>query len=325
MKISVFIWCTALLFSFSSFAQNKKVTVVIDAGHGGSDPGHLSANKNHLPEKDLNLLIANKVGGYIDQYLTNVEIIYTRKDDSFISLDDRVYKANSVKADCFISIHCNANDRQMVHGTESHVHTMSATKSVELAKIMEKEFSSRAGRHSRGVKDTEDREHSLQVLKYTSMTSVLLECGFLTNEREANYLNTTTGQEILASAIFRGIRTFLQTEYPGTNFVKAVKTNTTTIATTPKTNGATSTATVPTPKATGKFVIQIMSSKDPIDTDADAFKKLGEKVIRQKVTTTSEFKYRYLVGSFETRDAGNKVLQKVQTNGFKDAIIIQLE
>lgn len=326
MKISVFIWCTALFFSFSAVSQNRKVTVVIDAGHGGSDPGHLSNNKNHLAEKELNLLISNKVGGYIDQYLTNVEIIYTRKDDSFISLDDRVYRANSVKADCFISIHCNANDRQMVHGTESHVHTMSATKSVELAKIMEKEFSSRAGRHSRGVKDSEDREHSLQVLKYTSMTSVLLECGFLTNEKEANYLNTTTGQEILASAIFRGLRTFLQTEYPGTNFVKAVKTPTNATATVPqvKTSGTTSTS-ASSVKTPGKFAIQILSTKEPVDTDADAFKKLGEKVIRQKVTTTSEFKYRYLVGSFETREAGTTALKKVQTNGFKDAIIIQLE
>lgn len=324
IKISAFIWCVTFLFSFSIHAQNKKVTVVIDAGHGGNDPGHLSNNKNHLAEKELNLLIANKVGGYIDQYLTNVEIIYTRKDDSFISLDDRVYRANSVKADCFISIHCNANDRQMVHGTESHVHTMSATKSVELAKIMEKEFSSRAGRHSRGVKDSEDREHSLQVLKYTSMTSVLLECGFLTNEKEANYLNTTSGQEILASAIFRGLRTFLQTEYPETNFVKAVKSTTTTststvAATIPSKNTGTTT------KATGKFAIQIMSTREPIETDSDVFKKLGEKVIRQKVTTTSEFKYRYLVGSFETKEAGNTVLKKVQTNGFKDAIIIQLE
>lgn len=322
MKISVLIWCAAIFFSFSSFAQNKKVTVVIDAGHGGNDPGHLSANKNHLPEKDLNLLIANKVGAYMDQYLTNVEIIFTRKDDSFISLDDRVYKANAIKADCFISIHCNANDRQMIHGTESHVHTMNASKSVELAKIMEKEFSSRAGRHSRGIKDSEDREHSLQVLKYTSMTSVLVECGFLTNEREANYLNTTTGQEILASAIFRGIRTYLQTEHPETNFVKTVKTTpvTATAATSTKTTSATSFE-----KTNGKFSIQIMSSKEPIDADSDAFKKLGEKVICQKVTSTSAFKYRYLLGSFETREAGNTVLKKVQTNGFKDAIIIQTD
>lgn len=320
IKISAFIWCATFLFSFSTLAQNKKVTVVIDAGHGGSDPGHLSNNKNHLAEKELNLLIANKVGGYIDQYLTNIEIIYTRKDDSFISLDDRVYKANSINADCFISIHCNANQHQIIHGTESHVHTMSSTKSVELAKIMEKEFSSRAGRHSRGVKDSEDREHTLQVLKYTSMTSVLLECGFLTNEKEANYLNTTSGQEILASAIFRGLRTFLQAEYPETNFVKAVKSTTTITTASSKTTGTTTTS-----KATGKFAIQIMSTREPVETDSDVFKKLGEKVIRQKVTTTSEFKYRYLVGSFETREAGNTVLKKVQTNGFKDAIIIQLE
>ncbi len=314
MKSNIFGWCIILFFSFTSFAQ-KKVTVVIDAGHGGTDTGHLSENKDLLPEKALNLLIANKVGTYIDQYLTNVEVIFTRKDDSFISLDDRVYKANSINADYFISIHCNASERQMVHGTESHVHTMSGTKSVEMAKIMEKEFSSRAGRHSRGVKDSDDREHTLQVLKYTNMTSVLLECGFLTNEKEANYLNTTGGQEILASAIFRGLRTFLQKEHPTTNFVKTVKPATTT----------NTVATTDNAKTSGKFSIQIMSSREPIDTDSDSFKKLGEKVVRQKVNTSSDFKYRYLVGAFDSREAGNAVLKKVQTNGFKDAIIIQTD
>lgn len=321
MKISVFVCCLAtVLLGFSTVnAQTKKIKVVIDAGHGGTDPGHLSDNKTLLAEKDLNLLIANKVGSYIQQYLTNIEIIYTRTSDQFVSLDDRVFKANSVNADCFISIHCNANDRKLVHGTESHVHSMSSTKSVDLAKIMEKEFSARAGRHSRGVKDSDDREHTLQVLKYTNMTSVLLECGFLTNDKEALYLNTSEGQDILASAIFRGLRTYLQQEYPATNFVKSVKPAEKTTAST------SSTTSVSTTKATGKFAIQIMSSKEPVEVTSDAFKKLGEKVIRQKVETTSEFKYRYLVGSFESKEAGTTVLKKVQTNGFKDAIIIQIE
>ena len=215
-----------LLFSLSvlgiqAFAQKEKIIVVIDPGHGGSDPGHLSSNKNHLPEKALNLLIAKKFGSYIEQNMKNVTIIYTRTDDSFPSLDDRVEKANNAKADYFISIHCNANERTSVHGTESHVHSMSSKKAVSLAKEFEKEFSTRAGRHSRGVKDTDDREHSLQVLKFTNMTSVLVECGFLTNEKEANYLNTTNGQDIIASAIYRAFRTTIQTDFPAISFMKS--------------------------------------------------------------------------------------------------------
>ena len=152
-----------LLFSLSvlgiqAFAQKEKIIVVIDPGHGGSDPGHLSSNKNHLPEKALNLLIAKKFGSYIEQNMKNVTIIYTRTDDSFPSLDDRVEKANNAKADYFISIHCNANERTSVHGTESHVHSMSSKKAVSLAKEFEEEFSTRAFRHSRCVKDTDDRE-----------------------------------------------------------------------------------------------------------------------------------------------------------------------
>jgi N-acetylmuramoyl-L-alanine amidase len=324
MKISVFI--CFLVISLASFSQGKKITIVIDAGHGGNDHGFIAEDEALLPEKALNLLIATKVGGYVQQYLTNIEIIYTRIEDNYLSLDDRVFKANSVNADYFISIHCNANDHQMVHGTESHVHAMESKKSVELAHIIEKEFSTKAGRHSRGVKDSDDRQHSLQVLKYTNMTSLLLECGFMTNLKEARYLNTTEGQEVIASAIFRGLRTFIQKENPTINFIKSTTTakpiakNNTTPSKITATHSNSSSKTVD-----GSFAIQIMSSKEPIETDALAFKKIDEKVIRQKVTTTSEFKFRYLVGSFESREAGATILKKIQTNGFKDAIIIQLD
>ncbi len=333
MKWGIIFCC--LLFSFVSFTQNKKVSLVLDAGHGGYDTGFLSENENHLTEKELNLIISNKVGSYVSQYLTNIDIIYTRTDDSFVSLDDRVAKANVKRADYFISIHCNASERKVVHGTESHVHTMDSKKSVDFATIMEKEFSAKAGRHSRGVKDSDDREHSLQVLKYTNMTGVLLECGFLSNEKEANYLNTTEGQDILASAIFRGIRTFLQKEYPAINFVKNATAKPVVTGTAKTTTKETKETKIPAKVSTkvpakpttepGAFCIQIMSSRDPIDPSDVAFKKLGEPVVRQKVVSTSEFIYRYLVGNFESREEGAAVLKKIQSNGFKDAIIIQTE
>ena len=82
MKISVFI--CFLVISFASLSQGKKITVVIDAGHGGNDHGFISDDDALLPEKALNLLIANKVGGYIQQYLTNIEIIYTRTEDNYL-------------------------------------------------------------------------------------------------------------------------------------------------------------------------------------------------------------------------------------------------
>lgn len=313
MKQLCILVCMLFLTSYSLvFAQNR-VTLVIDAGHGGSDHGHVSSNPNHLPEKDLNLIISKLVGSYINQYLKNVDVIYTRKDDTFISLDDRVAKANGNNATYFISIHCNdGNGKDHIHGTETHIHDFSSKKSVALAKELEHQFSHRAGRHSRGIKDTDDREHSLQVLKYTTMTSVLVECGFLTNIKEANYLNTTLGQEVIASAIFRGFRSFIQAEYPKTNFLK---------------DGVNpgkdkSKVVASTSKQEGNYTIQLMSSKEPIETTNSEFKGLGMEVIRVNLNTTNAYKYLYKAGTFTTKEEANLVLEKVKKKGFKDAIVI---
>lgn len=296
-----------LFGSFMTANQKDKITVVIDPGHGGNDPGHLSSNPNHMPEKELNLIIAKKMGNYIEKFLKNVQVIYTRTDDRFPTLDDRVSKANSMGADYFISVHCNANARKTVHGTESHVHSMTSKGSVSLAREFEKEFSTRAGRKSRGVKDGNDREHSLQVLKYTRMTSVLVECGFLTNEKEANYLNTENGQDIIASALFRAFRTQITKNHPSISFIRN----------TPVDNRNNE-------SISGTFQIQLMSSKEPLDTDSDAFKKTGLKVVRTKLNTTNAYKYKYTSGPYTDKQIAEKDLEKARNNGFKDAYIIKM-
>ena len=140
--------------SFSTIAQNSdKMIVVIDPGHGGKDPGKLNGSKKMKQEKELNLLISMKLGNYIDQYLGHkIEVVYTRTKDSFISLEDRVRKANNLNASYFISIHCNSSVKPDVHGTETHLHNNKNKVSRELALEVEKQFKTRAGRHSRGVK-----------------------------------------------------------------------------------------------------------------------------------------------------------------------------
>jgi N-acetylmuramoyl-L-alanine amidase len=313
MKLFALCMLVPVIGSFTPLPKKEKIIIVIDPGHGGSDPGHTSEIKNIQPEKTLNLLIAKKFGAYIEQNLKNVTIVYTRTDDSFPSLDDRVAKANSVGADYFISVHCNANDRKTVHGTETHVHTMSAKKSVGLAQEFENEFSKKAGRHSRGVKDTEDREHSLQVLKYTHMTGVLVECGFLTNDTEAQYLNSATGQDVLASAMYRALKTFIVKEHPSISFIK-----------TAPTNNATLTVSGAAGNGSGAFVIRIMSSKSEIDTGHESFKKLGMPVTRRKVDGETQYKFQYTVGTYASKDAANKDLEKVKNSGFKDAYVIRL-
>lgn len=294
----------AVLFPVAVQAQKTRISILIDPGHGGTDPGHMSHNANHLKEKELNLLIAQKFGAYLLQNLQNVDINYTRSEDAFVSLDARVEQANAAGVDYFISVHCNASEKLKCHGTETHVHTFDSKKSVALAKSFEKEFSGRAGRTSRGVKDNGDREHTLQVLKYTKMTSVLVECGFLTNTAEANYLNTDYGQEIIASALFRGLRAHLQKEYPSITFVK-------------------SDAKPAEASKTGNYSVQITSSKEVIDTEHESFKKTGETVTREKLNTSSAYKYRYTIGSFKTKKEAKAILEKVKNKGFPDAIIIE--
>ncbi|MCR9171511.1 MAG: N-acetylmuramoyl-L-alanine amidase [bacterium] len=307
MKFLCLLLFSVLCATSSVVAQNKTVTLVIDPGHGGDDPGHLPNNTNLLPEKDLNLKIATYLGGYIEKYLQNVKVVYTRTTDVYPSLDDRVDKANNLNADFFISVHCNGNERTSVRGTETHVHSMDLKNSVSLAKAIEYQFSKRAGRKSRGVKDQRDLQHSLQVLKFTNMTSVLVECGFLTNDAEAAYLNTTYGQEIIASAIFRAFRSTIESQYPGTQFRKSADSTTTT-----------TTATTST-----QYTIQIASSKSPIDPKKDPqMRKLELEVSRKELNTSSAYKYIYLAGSFDSKEGAKQALEGVKSSGFRDAIIV---
>ncbi len=307
--------CLVLFSAGFTFAQSKQVVVVIDPGHGGKDVGHETSTSGHENEKHLNLKIAKFLGGYIEKYLDNVKVIYTRTTDVFVSLDDRVAIANEAKADYFISIHCNGNESASVRGTETHVHSMSATKSVKLAKAIEEQFSSRAGRHSRGVKDKDDLKHSIQVLKFTEMTSVLVECGFITNEKEAAYLNTTYGQEILASAIYRAFRDFIKKEHPNISF-----TGGSTTTTTPTQGSGTANSTT---TATGSYAIQIASSQEWIDTEDARFKSLGMTITRTKLNTTSAYKYIYTVGNYATKAEANAALPAIKAKGYKDAIVVK--
>lgn len=299
----VFPWTVA-----SVSAQKSEVVVVIDPGHGGQDPGHTAINNLGLPEKELNLKIALYLGGYIEKYLKNVRVIYTRTTDVYPSLTERVDKANSIKADYFISVHCNGNERQNVHGTESHVHAMNLTKSVALAQEIERQFSTRAGRKSRGVKDERDLQHSLQVLKFTNMTSVLVECGFLTHSGDRDFLNTTYGQEVTASAIFRAFRETIVKEYPKISFIRDQPSSTSTAG--------------QVASVTNGYAIQVASSKEAMDTNDSWFKRLKMPVERKELKTSSAYKYIYLVGDYSTKQEAKAALAQVHENGFKDAIIV---
>jgi N-acetylmuramoyl-L-alanine amidase len=118
----------------------KTFTVVLDAGHGGSDPGNLGTGRYKEKEKDVALAVTLKVGKYIKEAYPDVEVIYTRKDDTFPTLKERCDIANDKMADLFISIHCNAAENKSAYGTETFV--MGLHKTQESLKTAMKENAS---------------------------------------------------------------------------------------------------------------------------------------------------------------------------------------
>ena len=135
---------TLVLMLFSSFVPNHRgpkiaemgvLKVVIDAGHGGHDPGNTGTGRYKKSEKDISLEVALQLGEYIERAYENVDVVYTRKEDKFVTLKDRTTIANKAHADLFISIHCNSAANKEAFGTETFV--MSMTKiaaNLELAK-----------------------------------------------------------------------------------------------------------------------------------------------------------------------------------------------
>ena len=288
------LFCFLLTLSTSnSFANAKKVAkkviICIDPGHGGKDPGKPKGDtKKH--EKDLNLIIALKLGGYLET-LPNVKVIYTRKTDVFVSLEDRVKIANKQKANYFISLHCNSNPSGVIRGTKTHIHSHKFTTSKNLALRIEKEFKTRGGRHSRGIMSARDRGYNLYVLQYTDMPSVLCEVGFMTNKNEAIYLSSTRGQDLIASAIFRAVRDFISKKQKSESRSKVYK-------------------------------VQLMASKSQMDIKTKKLKDLGLQVVEHK--SNGSYKYKYMVGREYDMTGAQKLLKEVKKAGFKDAFIVSM-
>jgi N-acetylmuramoyl-L-alanine amidase len=283
----------------------KQITVVIDAGHGGKDPGKLKGTSGNKDEKHLSLPIALKLGEYIKKHLPEVKVIYTRTTDKFVSLEKRVQIANSNNANYFISIHCNSSPNKSASGTETHVHNRNSKTSIKLANMIEKQFKYRADRKSRGVKDRADRHKNLFVLKDSRMPAVLVETGFLSHSTEEKYLNSSKGQDLTASAIFRAFRDYV-VKYDGVKYVKDA-------------NGASSTTPVASTKTIYK--IQITASISVVPMDHPQFKKLGMKV-EERDLGKGTYRYKYYVGSETDKKAAKKIMKEVREKGFKDAYIV---
>ncbi len=274
--IILLVTASVLLLS-ASFAiirpESKKIKVVcIDPGHGGKDPG---CHGDLVKEKDVALSIALKLGNYIETNFPEIKVVYTRKTDIFVELNERAAIANRNKADIFICIHCNSacvrkkgKDGKMrdvcnetAHGSATYVMGLHVAdgnldvakrendavllednyeknynlainsdeaaiifatyqneylkESMRFAEFCQDEFSEKAGRDDDGVKQA-----GFLVLWKTSMPSVLIETGFLTNPQEEKFLSLEKGQKHMAASIFRAFRKW-KDELEGTTKVYA--------------------------------------------------------------------------------------------------------
>ncbi|PIY10696.1 MAG: hypothetical protein COZ18_05510 [Flexibacter sp. CG_4_10_14_3_um_filter_32_15] len=217
-KIKTFALFSSFLVIFlvgSSFSLNKNnekkplFVVVIDAGHGGNDVGNECSDlKRFKQEKDLVLPVALQLGGYLENLLENIKVVYTRKEDRYVSLEQRVEIANEASADLFISVHANHNPMTSIHGCQVHIHNHDIKFSKIFAKKLMYQLSERAKRKVLKLQTKDDRGHNLFVLQNTKMPAVLVELGFMSNPNEEIYLNSEYGQTILASAIFRAVRDY---------------------------------------------------------------------------------------------------------------------
>ncbi len=326
--------------------------VVIDPGHGGTDPGALSPDRK-LREKDINLYVAKKLGEYINQAYPQVEVYYTRTTDVQVALDQRSAFANRKKADLFISIHVNsAGKNTSARGTETFVMGMhkndsnfevclkensvitleedyqttyqgfepdnpesyiifnlmqsaSLEQSVEMANFVQKELSQSPVSVNRGIK-----QGGLLVLWKTTMPAVLVELGFITNEKDRNVLATPAGRDRMAKHLFEAFSQYKKKYESGM-----------TISTDIPVAGSSDSpadARESVANAKGSFAIQVFALSSKINASDSRFK--GEKTVN---CVRDGNIYKYSVGSYALRSEAEADLPRVKQK-FPGAFIVPL-
>ena len=338
-----------LFLSAMSFAQEDELslgtikTVVIDAGHGGKDPGCHGAHSN---EKSVCLSMAMMLGKTINENYPDVKVVYTRDKDVFVELDERAKIANRNKADLFICIHANAASAS-AYGTETYVLGLHRTEaqqnvaerenatihleddggakykdfdlspdaiiarqiqlsvfldqSISFADKLQHEFSS-IGRFDRGVKQA-----GFLVLYKTTMPSVLIETGFLTNPTEEKFLSDTTTQRLMANSMFKAFKKYKNELEGVTDQIESDNP----VVEQPKN-------TEPQVKKDDVvFRVQIETSSSRIPLTDAKFK--GNTVYEYE----QDGLYKYTVGTFVNNFASaNEYKEKMRSQGFEHAFVV---
>ena len=196
----VIIFCMAFIYipAGGEIYAQAKIKVYIDAGHGGSDPGALGSG---LKEKDPNLDIALRLKSKLEA--NGFDVVMTRTNDAYSTLDQRVNMANNSGADIFLSIHNNAALSQYAHGTETYWSSNGVSGSNQFASLVQANLVSQIGRANRGVKTA-----NFRVTKYTKMAAALVECAFVSNPTEVELLKSGDFREKCAAGLFNAIAAF---------------------------------------------------------------------------------------------------------------------
>lgn len=187
-------------------AERRKL-IVIDPGHGGKDFGAEASSRPALKEKNLNLVTARFLEGYLQQM--GYQTVMTRTDDYFVTLDKRASFANGMRADLFVSVHFNSAPNTKASGIEVFFYRSDSNKersfaSNRLAGSILKFVLPNTQAKSRGVK-----HGNLAVIRKTAMPAALVEGGFITNEQELAKLRDPNYLKALAWGIAQGIQAYL--------------------------------------------------------------------------------------------------------------------
>lgn len=367
----ILLTCGMFLQTLELNAQ-KVQRVVIDAGHGGHDPGAVGLASK---EKDITLALALKTGKLIKENLKDVEVIYTRKTDVFVELYRRARIANEAKADLFISIHCNANKSTSPYGSETYVmglHRSDANlavaqlenasilleddyhvqyegfdprspegyiffsmlqnaymdQSLQLASGVQKYFKDIVNLHDRGVKQA-----GFLVLYKTTMPSILIESGFISNAKEEKLLNSEYGQNNIATSIYRAVReykTYVESNGVAFRYAEEVQAPVkepeiipepepqakpeNIVNNTPASENVTASA----PAGQGiVFRVQFMISEVPVNMSARQYEGIPSLSYYMH-----QGKYKYTAGNEERFDNAQQIKADLVKRGYKDAFVV---
>ena len=355
-----------MLFFFSSIASEspnilKIRKVVIDAGHGGDDPGAIGKKSK---EKNIALAVALKLGNFIKTNCPGVEVIFTRTTDVFVELYRRAQIANNSKADLFISIHCNSTPKPDAFGTETWVLGLNKSQAnLEVVKkenssiLFEKDYANKYDgfdpnspegniifslyqnayldqslrladmvqkqfANKLGRHNRGVKQAGFLVLYKTSMPAALIELGFVSNPQEEDFLLSESGQNQIASSICKAFKEY-KTSYEGG---QVVDDNTPNIS-----------DNTPPIKDSVPKIVSNDTHKDQNKIDKkDVFFRVQFMISTTKIpTNSSKFKglndirfyeqsgiYKYTSGNFKTLNDALSYQHSVQEKGYKDAFVV---